>query len=296
MNIENVDIEDLQKKLNYKKDDITKKLDIFLHKLIYPIIIPENLIGTKDIILNFKDTEKKRDDNFQIPNNLFINKICNDKTKNEIINLLNNYFMKYVGEKFFRRKNLFESRKKFGLIGLKEIFRKDLRIYSVLKKIIINLYKNLYSNYDTDYMIKNILNKSKITLLYYSHNKLNTFEGLAHHIDSFSEHDGAISVISFDHSVIDFIPFVELKDEDAFRVLIPDNYAITFDGNLRYYYTHGVPSNIKYTNNFRYALNIRHPAINNDFNNENCNLYNSFAKDTNIFKCKSSISIKPLKF
>lgn len=59
--------------------------------------------------------------------------------------------------------------------------------------------------------------------------------------------------------------------------------------------THGVPSNIKYNNNFRYAINIRHPAINNDNNNENCNLYNSF-KDTNIFKCKSSISIKPLKF
>ena len=74
----------------------------------------------------------------------------------------------------------------------------------MFKKIIVNLFKSLYSNFDQDYILKNILNKSKITLLYYSHNNINSFEGLAHHIDSAFRQKGAISVISFEHSVLDF--------------------------------------------------------------------------------------------
>ena len=62
------------------------------------------------------------------------------------------------------------------------------------------------------------------------------------------EHKGAISVVSFDNSVLDFFPFDELKYDKSFRVLIPKFYAITFDGDLRYCYTHGVPKGIKYEN------------------------------------------------
>ena len=166
----------------------------------------------------------------------------------------------------------------------------------MLKKIIVKLYKSLYSNYDYDYILKYILNESKITLLYYSHNDQNSFEGLAHHIDSIHAQKGAISVISFEDSVLDFIPFRELVNEHAFTVKIPTNYAVTFDGNLRYYYTHGIPSHINYKNKYRYAINIRHPSIENKNNDVNCNLYYKFPSNSNIFKCNSSISIKPLKF
>jgi hypothetical protein len=301
MNITDIDIKYLKKIIGYKENDEKVTFQDILHKLIFPIKIPEKLIGTKDIILDFKNTEKLKNNNFQIPNALFINKICSNDTKDELIKLLNNYFKKNIGNNFFRRKNLFESKKNFGFIGLKEIFRKDNKIYEILKNMITNLFLNLYKDYEEDFVLNNIIPESKITMLYYSHNEKNTFEGLAHHIDSFGEiRGGAISVISFDDSVLDYIPFVELKKEDAFRVLIPKNFALTFDGNLRYYYTHGVPKNIKYTNNFRYAINIRHPIINIDGkdvkNSFNCDLYDSFDSNINIFTCYSSISTKPLKF
>jgi hypothetical protein len=300
MNIIELDIKYLQKITNYKKNNHTINFQEILHKLIFPIKISQKLLGSKDIILDFKNIEILKNNNFQIPNALFINKICSDNTKNELIKLFNDYFKNNIGNNFFKKKNLFESKENFGFIGLKEIFKKNDRIYKILKNIITNLFLNLYKNYKKDFVINNIISESKITILYYSHNEKNSFEGLSHHIDNFSKSGGAISVISFDDSVLDYIPFVELTEEHAFRVLIPKNFALTFDGNLRYYYTHGIPKNIKYTNNFRYAINIRHPIINMDGriikNNSNCNLYDSFNKDTNIFKCYSSILIEPLKF
>ena len=119
------------------------------------------------------------------------------------------------------------------------------------------------------------------------------FEGLKHHINSFHKNKGAISVISFDDSILDFIPFRELTDKAPFRVLIPKYYAVTFDGDLRYFYTHGVPTGLKYKNNYRYALNIRHPYIKNK--NKNCNLSDRFEFNEN-YKCMSSIIKKPLSY
>jgi len=33
--------------------------------------------------------------------------------------------------------------------------------------------------------------------------------------------------------------FIELTRESTVRVLVPESFAVTFDMNLRYFYTHG---------------------------------------------------------
>ena len=98
--------------------DIPKKKKK-LKKIIYPIKIPNNLIGKKDIILNVNKINKKNIDNFEIPNNLFIHKICRTKTKNKLLESLNEYLMKKFGSDFFKNKKLLETKTKLGLIGLK---------------------------------------------------------------------------------------------------------------------------------------------------------------------------------
>ena len=53
MNITNIDIKYLQKIIGYKENDDTVTFQEILHKLIFPIKVPEKLLGTKDIILDF---------------------------------------------------------------------------------------------------------------------------------------------------------------------------------------------------------------------------------------------------
>lgn len=127
-------------------------------------------------------------------------------------------------------------------------------------------------------------------MLYYKHSKNNKFKGLKHHINSSLEHKGCISIITFNKSILDFIPFKEYKDRQSFRILLPKLFAVTFDGDLRHCYTHGVPKDIKFKNNERLALNIRHPYIKND--SDNC--------DKNIkikgWICKANINKESIKY
>lgn len=263
-----------------------------LKKHIFPIYVSANTRKNKDIILDYNKSKEISIKDFEIPNNLFLNKVCTNKIKTPLESLLINFIMDKYGKQFFKHKRQIIKTEKPGLPGLELLFIDYPHIYNYLKKILIKLFESLYSSYDDEYILNNMLNKSKITILYYSHDK-NGYIGSEHHIDSTYVHKGAISVISFEDSVLDFIPFNELKDKPPFRVMIPENYAITFDGNLRHYYTHGIPSKIKYPNKYRYAINIRHPSIDTINNDTNCDLNKFFESEQ---KCYSSVSAKPLKF
>ena len=59
---------------------------------------------------------------------------------------------------------------------------------------------------------------------------------------------------------------------------------------------HGVPFNLNYDNNYRYALNIRHPNFKDkiELNNKNCNL-NEIMKNSLDWNCVNNIHLELLK-
>jgi len=274
-----------------EKNDFIKKL---LNLLIYPIKIPDKDLELERFKIDLLKSPRNQIKNWNVPNGLYINKICNAFIQNQLINEFNDFFLKTKGKKFFNNEiNLYESDIN-GLKGIQKIFKGNKIIINLLSHIITELMYNLYKPYDKDFVNKNIISDLKITFLYYSQ-KNNIFKGVKHHIDSFKDHQGAISVVTFNNSVLDFIPFVELKDKLPFRIMFPKNYAVTFDGNLRYYYSHGVPFNLNYDNDYRYAINIRHPNLKDKIIpiNNNCDLYERFE---NILShdCVDTIPIKSI--
>jgi hypothetical protein len=303
MDIRNVSLNDLYNLYNdYKQpkqkqithinsEDKQKFIKKILHILIYPIKINNKFKNTdlKIYKLDFLRTPRIELKNWNVPNGLYLHKICNMLMQKQLIQELNSFFLKTKGKKFFNNEiNLVETYKT-GINELTTLFKGNKIITELLTNIITNLFYNLYKPYTKKFIDKNILNSIKITLLYYSQ-KHNIFKGVTHHIDSFKEHQGSISVVTFNSSVLDFNPFIELTENKPFRIMVPKNYAVTFDGNLRYYYTHGVPFNINYDNNYRYALNIRHPDFKDklELNNNNCNL-NEILENSVHYDCVSNI-------
>ena len=303
MDIRNVSLNDLYNLYNdYKQpkqkqithinsEDKQKFIKKILHILIYPIKINNKFKNTdlKIYKLDFLRTPRIELKNWNVPNGLYLHKICNMLMQKQLIQELNSFFLKTKGKKFFNNEiNLVETYKT-GINELTTLFKGNKIITELLNNIITNLFYNLYKPYTKKFIDKNILNSIKITLLYYSQ-KHNIFKGVTHHIDSFKEHQGSISVVTFNSSVLDFNPFIELTENKPFRIMVPKNYAVTFDGNLRYYYTHGVPFNINYDNNYRYALNIRHPDFKDklELNNNNCNL-NEILENSVHYDCVSNI-------
>lgn len=272
-----------------KKDEFIKKI---LNLLIYPIKIPNKELDIERFKINLLTSPRIKIKNWNVPNGLYINKICNLSIQKQLINEFNKFFLKIKGQQFFNNEiNMYESDID-GFEGIQKIFKDNKIIINLLSDIISQLMYNLYKSYDKNFINKNIINGLKITILYYSQ-KNNVFKGVKHHIDNFRNHQGSISVITFNNSVLDFIPFIELKDNLPFRIMFPKNYAVTFDGNLRYYYTHGVPLNLNYDNDYRYAINIRHPNFENKVisTNDNCNLNKNFK---NIFDCVENIPLKSI--
>ena len=284
------------KKMSYiKKLDKKNVIKQILHLLIYPIKIPDKELSMERFKIDLLKSPRIYINNFNVPNGLYMNKICNHDNEQKLINEFNSFFLKLKGKNFFKNEiNLYESSDSNGFKGLREIFNNNKIIITLLSNIISQLFYNLYKPYKKDFIDKNIIKNSKITILYYSQ-KNNIFKGVKHHIDSYAHHQGCISVITFNNSVLDFIPFIELKDKLPFRIMFPKNYAITFDGNLRYYYSHGVPFNLNYDNDYRYAINIRHPNFKDKLvpTNNNCDLFEEFEKNT-IYDCNQTIPIKSI--
>jgi len=277
-------------KLEDKNEFIKKILDL----IIFPIKIPNTELEFERFKIDLLNSPRNQIKNWNVPNGLYINKICNMYIQEKLINEFNKFFLQTKGQKFFNNEiNLYESNI-IGLKGIQKIFKGNKIIINLLSNIILDLMYNLYKPYDKNFINKNIINYLKITILYYSQKK-NIFKGVKHHIDDFRNYQGAISVVTFNNSVLDFIPFVELKDKLPFRIMFPKNYAVTFDGNLRYYYSHGVPFNLNYDNDYIYAINIRHPNFKDKIIpiNNNCDLYERFE---NILShdCVDTIPIKSI--
>lgn len=243
-------------------------LNELLRQRIFPLKIKNK--NKKDIILNSKNVRKFKG-KWSLPRGLYLNIFKEDE--------------KLIRELSYFSKNYFKQNVQKHLCDINNL---PIKIRSSLINIIKKLFCNLYSDKDVK-EINNIIKKSKISFLYYRYKPNDIFEGLKAHINDFQEYKGCISVISFSDSILDFIPFNELKKEKDFRVVIPKFSAVTFDGDLRYCYTHGVPKGIKYRNKHRFALNIRHPFVKSK--NSNCSQC-SIVKN---WKCHSNINLEPLK-
>lgn len=244
------------------KKDILNEI---ITQRVFPLKIPKKYQKEKNIILNINDIIRVKG-KWSIPKGLYLNVIDEDTFLiNELINFSKKYFTQNVQK------------------HLCDIYKVPKQIREKLMNIIKILYKNLYIDKSEKYIENNILKKSQISLLYYKYKPCEKFEGLKAHLNSTATHKGAISVITFDSSVLDFIPFNEFKKDNIFRVLIPQFSAITFDGDLRYCYTHGVPQGLKYKNKYRFALNIRHPYVKSkNINCDKCSLIKDWECHSNI--------------
>jgi len=297
-----------EKSINKKK-----LIDIILHLLVYPIYVQEEFIDSLrgyrfTIKPDIKINKQIEISNWQIVNGLYLHKVCTEKETRNLIKLIREYVINKFGNNWLKKDKQIISPyvnkdKNTCGKGLNEFMKLlDDTVAYQLNIIIKRLYYSLYSQYEKQFIDEEIIEKSNFGLLYYSTNI-----GLRHHTDSILTQTGCISVISFEDSILDFIPFFELKnDYNSFRTILPRSYAITFDGNLRYYWTHGIPSGIKINNGYRFAINIRHPNIpsNLHINKNNCdetkyfyeiiNEGKSFRRDG--FICKSNILKPSLKF
>ena len=101
---------------------------------------------------------------------------------------------------------------------------------------------------------------TNIALLYYK-SKHNL--GLKQHLDRPVEHPGPVSVISFANSILDYIPFQELRDIGLkpLRLVYKSGSLVTMDGTPRYFYMHGVPTNIKFEKPIRCAIVLQFDDI-----------------------------------
>jgi hypothetical protein len=103
---------------------------------------------------------------------------------------------------------------------------------------------------------KTLLNNSGITLIKYK-----TGTGLRQHLDN-PKNKGPTFTLSLNskYSPLDFMPFKELGNNPCVRVYVPRGQILVIDGNSRFAYRHGMPTNYKYTNEYRYSITVRfHP-------------------------------------
>ena len=99
-------------------------------------------------------------------------------------------------------------------------------------------------------------NNASVAFLYYLSNRN---KGLKQHFDTSYHHSGPVSLISFTNSILDYIPFQELRDigYNPLRLVYNSGSLVTMDGTPRYYYTHGVPQTIKFEKSIRCAIVVR---------------------------------------
>lgn len=268
-----------------KNSDRLDLIKYILHKIIYPIhIIKYNKNNSLTSIgkTTLSNIKLINDTKFDVPNGLYISKVF-PMDLNKVLNTLLHKFFKSIDKNYIKKIQYNYMSESLGLESFKNNMKNHSILYDTLYIIIKSLYKQLYPNFKKE-KIEKYIDNSFIKISFYGKKFKNT--GMKQHRNSLYFSYGPTSVISFSNSVLDFVPFYELKEERAFRVIIPQNYAVTFDNSLRYLYTHGVPVGIDYGDNGRFMLNIRHPILSDK---NKCN------KKIENIDCYKSIMIPSLK-
>ena len=73
-----------------EKNDFIKKL---LNLLIYPIKIPDKELELERFKIDLLKSPRNQIKNWNVPNGLYINKICNAFIQNQLINEFNDFFL-----------------------------------------------------------------------------------------------------------------------------------------------------------------------------------------------------------
>ena len=168
MDIRDLSLNDLYKLYNdYKQtnqkqithinsEDKQKFIKKILHILIYPIKINNKFknVDLKIFKLDLLRTPRIELKNWNVPNGLYLHKICNMLMQKQLLQELNSFFLKTKGKKFFNNEiNLFES-DKTGINELTTLFKGNKIIAELLNNIIANLFYNLYKPYTKKFIDK----------------------------------------------------------------------------------------------------------------------------------------------
>jgi hypothetical protein len=274
-----------------------------LHKLIYPIQFNNMQLYTeewrKEKIYLFTDYNltPKINLKWQIPKGLYLHKILEEYECDILTDLFlkseNNFTVHIrdnIYEDYVTVNNNISSNKSNPDINYFISQLKNKKLIHEFKKCIDKFFNIFYKKYDKKFIYQILYN---ITIGFYSTDK-NTGKNL--HIDNYDHDDiGPVSIISLNNSILDFIPSQKkISYNDSFRVIIPKGYCITFDGDIRHYYAHGVPKNIPFPNKYRVGINIRHLLSYKQHNNNfNCTLEK---KIKSKYPCTSASFDNPLSF
>lgn len=289
----------------YNYSDKIGIINYILERLIYPI---DFNLSSKELELYIIDDRKanlittynlpkRHISNWQLPLGLYLHKILEESECNILSKCIINFFKKIAPHKlklkYFTSMDL-QKERHYTIKKMLIFTKKDKNVYQYIKKIIHKFFKIFYGdNYDSYYDINILYETFPAIIGYFSSNINELSSGLKLHTDKIGQ--AAISIISLENSILDFVPWGEFFHKlPSFRVIIPKGYMVTFDGDIRHFYTHGVPSGIEYPNNFRLAINFRHPLLHPE-KNTNCTKQFDIPEFSNI-KCISSSFDNPLKF
>lgn len=289
----------------YNYPDKVGIINHILHKLIYPIKFDNNKLYTEEwrkaikYIYTDYNLPPKINLNWQIPRGLYLHKILEDYECDILTDLFlkveNNFTIHHTRNRtnfdYVTVNNDTYSNKNNLNINYFISQLKDKKLIYEFKKCINKFFDIFYKKYDKK--IDTILHN--ITIGFYSTNNKNTGKSL--HIDNY-DYDyniGPVSIISLNNSILDFVPSKQtISHKEPFRVLVPKGYCVTFDGDLRHYYAHGVPKNIPFPNKYRVGINIRHLLFDKQHNNNyNCELKHEIKSK---YPCTSASFDNPLSF
>jgi hypothetical protein len=293
----------------YKYPDQIGITNYILSKLIYPINFNLSSEKLKMYIIDDKKANiitpynlpKKHVIGWQIPLGLYLYKVLNENECDIFTKCIISFFKKLAPDKMKLKycysmnihKNL-----KYGFESMAEMLywtKQDKNLHAHIESIIHKFFKILYGhNYKNEYDTDKLYKSFAMVIAHFTGHSDGNSSGLKLHTDRLGKM-AASSVITLENSILDFVPWGEIfKKKDSFRVIIPKGYMIIFDGDIRHYYTHGVPLNIKYPNNIRCSINFRHPLLNPEKNTNCTGQFNDIPELSKI-KCISSSYDNPLQ-
>jgi len=294
----------------YKYPNQVAIINYLLDKLIYPIDFRIAANDLKMYKINDKKANlfttynlpKKNITNWQLPLGIYMHKVLEENECDILTKYLIAFFKKISPNKMKLKHfisidilaNLL-SGKEHTIKGLLNWIKQNKKLYINMKNMIDKFLKIFYgNNYTTNYNVDDFYQQFVIVIGYYAGHSDGLNCGKRLHTDHFDK--AATSVISLENSILDFVPWAEIfEKKHSFRVIIPKGYILTFDGDVRHYYTHGVPSNIKYPNNVRFSFNIRHPLLDSK-KNINCTGQFNNIPELKKINCISSSFDNPIQF
>ena len=259
---------------NFKLKRVSLK-SLIKDKKIYPIKFNfKNYQDITSLEKNKKDT--KNINNFKTPPGIKIYQLLSTKQYEKLVNVMEEIIddnFEETNEKntiySIRHCQTYKKVKKSknykimcldNLRGMDNFFN-GIKISEINRKYMESIFIKLCKLYINEkYTCEDLLQETSYALFKYNgkHN------GLKLHTDNIIQFQGPIFIFNLGKSIIDFVPFSEIYEEKnqykPVRIILDPGVVYVTDGDSRFNYTHGIPSDISNEKTVRYAIVIRFPV------------------------------------